>query len=73
MAKTRTGHVFQDDQKRWFARLTYTDADGQRHNLKRRAENKTAARETLKQLLRDLEDYGERSLENAQMTFADLV
>jgi hypothetical protein len=65
--------VFQDDQKRWFARLTYTDPAGQRPNLKRHAANKTAAKEALKQLIRDLEDYGERSIESAQLTFTELA
>lgn len=65
--------MFQDDQKRWFARLTYTDVTGQRRNVKRRATNKMAAKEALKQLIRDLEDHGERSLESAQLTFTELA
>ena len=73
MPKERTGYVFQDEQKRWFARLTYTDEAGARRNVKRRAENKTAAKETLKQLIRELEDHGERAIESTQMTFADLA
>jgi integrase len=73
MPKERTGYVFQDEQKRWFARLTYTDEAGVRRNVKRRAENKTAAKETLKQLIRELEDHGERAIESTQMTFAELA
>jgi len=34
MPKERTGYVFQDEQKRWFARLTYTDEAGARRNVK---------------------------------------
>lgn len=57
----------------WYARVTYTDDNGKRKNVKQRAENKTAAKEAVKQIIRDLDDHGPRTLDAAQMTFARLA
>jgi integrase len=57
----------------WFARFDYTDESGRRRNVKRRAENKTHAKELLKQLVRQFEDRGPRLLETDKMTFGDLA
>lgn len=57
----------------WYARVTYTDESGKRKNVKQRAENKSAAKETVKNIIRDLDDNGERSRDAARMTFAQLA
>jgi integrase len=73
MAKERTGYTYQDSSGRWYARVTFTNEQGIRRDIKRSAENEKAAKKTLKALLRELEDKGERSLENANMIFAELA
>lgn len=55
-----------------FARITYTDETGKRHEEERRANNRTHAKEIIKQLLCELDDHGEQSLDAARMTFSDL-
>ncbi|MFP5262026.1 MAG: tyrosine-type recombinase/integrase [Blastocatellia bacterium] len=56
-----------------FARITFTDERGNRREVERRANNRTHAKEIIKQLLRDLDDEGEQVLNAARMTFADLA
>lgn len=56
-----------------FARVTYTDERGGRREIERRANNRSHAKEIIKQLLRDLDDHGENLLDAAQMTFNDLA
>ncbi|MBI4854295.1 MAG: site-specific integrase [Acidobacteria bacterium] len=72
MPKTRSGYTFQVDG-RWYARFDYTDDSGKRRNVKRRGENRTHAKELLKQLLREFEERGARSVENDRMIFAELA
>lgn len=45
MARDRSGYIFQDKQGSWYARTTVTGADGKRRNVKRRAKDKTEAKE----------------------------
>jgi integrase len=73
MAKERTGYTFQDKQGRWYARVTFTNEQGIRRDIKRSAEDEKAAKKALKAILRELEDNGERSLDAANMTFAELA
>jgi site-specific recombinase XerD len=56
-----------------FARVTYTDERGKRRELERRANNRTQAKELIKQMLRDLDDHGENLLDAERMTFSDLA
>lgn len=72
MPKTRSGYTFQQEG-RWYARFDYTDDSGRRRHVKRRAENRTQAKELLKKLLREYEDRGARSLDSDRMTFAQLA
>jgi len=53
----RSGYVYSDEGG-WWARVTFTDETGKRRNIKRRAENKTAAKEMVKRLIEELEDSG---------------
>lgn len=73
MAKERTGYTFQDSCGRWYARVTFTNEHGKRRDIKRSAEDERAAKKILKGMLRELEDEGERSLDTASMTFAELA
>ena len=73
MAKERTGYTYQDNNGRWYARITFTNEQGIRRDIKRSAKDEKAAGKALKSLVRELEDNGERSLENANMNFAELA
>lgn len=57
----------------YWARVTYIDQTGKRRELKRRADNKTHAKDLARQLLLELEQHGPASLGSAQMTFAQLA
>ncbi|HWS90571.1 MAG TPA: tyrosine-type recombinase/integrase [Pyrinomonadaceae bacterium] len=73
MAKERTGYCFTDKEGRWYARVTLTDRQGRRRNIKRRAKDEKDANKILKALAREIEDKGEKGLDGAQMTFANLA
>ncbi len=74
MAKERKGYVFEDKDGRIWARVTYTDEiTGKRKNIKRRAENKTAARELLKRVIRSLDDGGAKTIEGDKLAFAKVA
>ena len=63
--------VYQE--KRWFARFDYTDESGKRRTVRRRAENKTHAKELLRDLLQKHRDHSEQLLDGERMTFAALA
>jgi integrase len=73
MAKERSGYVYQDKQGNWYARTTVMDSSGKRRNVKRRAKDKTEARQILKTILRQIDDEGEKTLDAATTTFNDLA
>ncbi|HVN78646.1 MAG TPA: hypothetical protein VMW38_06590 [Terriglobia bacterium] len=73
MPKRPSGYVFSDESKRWYARVIYTGDKGLRRNIKRRAENKTHAKEILRELLQDLDNLGYKALDGSRMTFAELA
>jgi len=85
MAKMRTGYVFKDGSRTWWARATFTDESGKRRNVKRstytdetgnkwRARNKTEAKDPmLKQLLREMEESPETILEGNGTTLNDYL
>lgn len=56
-----------------FARVTYIDDTGKRQDKTRKAQNKTEARELIKQMLREIDDHGERILDSSRMLFDDLA
>jgi integrase len=56
-----------------YARLTYTDAGGKRHDLMRKAESITHAREIVKRLRREIEEHGEQTVAGSQVTFRELA
>jgi integrase len=72
MARERKGFIVQKKGKT-YARLTFTDSAGKRHDLMRRADNRTHARELIKGLIRELEENGERSIQGDHLTFAEMA
>ena len=60
-------------EKRWFARFDYTDEAGKRRTVRRRAENKTHAKELLRDLLQKHRDHSDQLLDGERMTFAVLA
>ncbi|MBL8194958.1 MAG: hypothetical protein JNM06_14265, partial [Blastocatellia bacterium] len=57
----------------YWTRVTYIDQTGKRRELKRRADNKTHAKDLARQLLLELEQHGPASLGSAQMNFSQLA
>lgn len=72
MANERSGYVYRAKNGSWYARTTITDTSGKRRNVKRRAKDKREAKEILKQLLRQLDAEGSKSVDLARRTFDDL-
>ena len=79
MARNRVGSAVCKKVKKgqkvvniWYARITYFEG-GKRVEKRRRAENKSDAKEIAKQMLRELDDHGSRPLDAAHMTFGDLA
>lgn len=74
MPRQRTGYVwYWKERKSWYARLTFTDASGKRRNICRSVENRTEGNKLIKQLLRNLEDNGEKALDSEKLTFRQLA
>lgn len=71
--RQRSGYVYQEKDGAWVARTTIKDASGKRRNVKRRACSKSAAKEILKRLLREINDEGSRAIDHARLTFHDLA
>jgi hypothetical protein len=46
---------------------------GKYHNVKKVTRNRAHAKEVLKQLLRELDDHGEKSIAASRMTFHELA
>ena len=56
-----------------YARLRWTDENGKRKEKMKKADNTSHANLLIKQMLRELDDYGPESLDAERMTFADLA
>jgi integrase len=75
MAKERTGFVVKRDGK-FYARISYTDANGKRRELMRKAEDKPAAKKLLKELTKQLDQPDtarQQRIEGDKLTFAQLA
>lgn len=70
--KQSSGYVFENKGK-WVARVTFTDSKGKRRNIKRVAPSKTAANKLLKEIVAQLENEGEKSVDFQKLTFNDLA
>lgn len=73
MARDRSGYVFQDKDRKWYARVTFKDGSGKRRNIKRRAGDKAEAKHLLRDLVRQLNDEGESAIDASTRTFGDLA
>jgi integrase len=73
MARERKGIVFEREPGKWYARVTFTDLSGKRRDLWRKGENKTHAKELVKQLLRDLDDSADTVVEGNNTRFNEYL
>ena len=70
--RERKGSVIVRNGKT-YARVRYTDKDGSRHDLLRRAEDRKDARRIIRELLDSLEKMGDGALEGDRMKFSDVA
>ncbi len=56
-----------------YARVRWTDAEGKAKERLKRAKNKTHAKQLIKEMQREIDDYGTKSLEYDSITFDDLA
>ena len=70
--KQSSGYVFENKGK-WIARVTFTDSKGKRRNIKRVAPSKATANKVLKEIVVQLENEGEKSVDFQKLTFNDLA
>lgn len=73
MGRPRSGSIWKSPDGQLFARITYSDETGKRRDVKRKAISRTHARQLVKEMLREIEDRGETSLDAARLTFAQLA
>ncbi len=81
MARQKTGAAIQKWKirggkrvKQWYACIHYWENDERKQWTKRPKDNtKTAARQLAKQMLAEVEGQGQRAIDAANMTFADLA
>jgi integrase len=73
MARMQTGYTYQDKDGRWYCRYDYKDESGKWRTIRRRAETKGKAKETLDKLLRDFKERGQNGLDGDRMTFNNLA
>ncbi len=72
MSRERKGSVVERDKK-LYARVQFTDENGRKRDLWRKAENRTHAKEIIRRLLREVEDAGAQAVDAARITFAQLA
>src|SRR5262245_37599872 len=73
MPRDREGSIIKrKDRPGLWARITYTDETGRRRVLQRKVANRTEGRETIKRLLREIEDDGARIVDGDRLTFEKL-
>jgi integrase len=71
--KSRTGYVYQDEATgTWYARVCYTQPNGKRTSVKRKADSKTHSRQILKELVSLVESGGHKAVEAEKLTFGNL-
>lgn len=72
MGRQRTGTIiWRDDVP--YARVQWADETGKRRQKEKKADNKSHAHRLIKSMLRELDDFGTRSLDTESMTFDQLV
>jgi integrase len=73
MKRKTTPHTWRDSKGRLYVRFTFTDSEGKRRDVKRRAESATHARELYREMENEHRARGEKPFEAARMTFAELA
>lgn len=80
MPKQRTGYVRERKVAKngkqiieYWARVTYTDLDGKRKSIERKANNKSHGKTLLRDILNDLDQRGTKGVEASKMTFAQFA
>lgn len=56
-----------------YARVTYTDQNGKRRDIKRKAVSRTHARTLAKEMIAELDERGDQALDASRMSFAQLA
>jgi len=72
MGRPRTGSIIKIDGA-LYARVTYHDSAGKRRSKYRKALSRTHAREKIKEIIKELDERGEASIEHSRMSFAQLA
>lgn len=75
MARERTGFIVKRNGK-IYARISYTDSEGKRHELMRRADDRAVAKKLLKRLIAELdqpEAIREKRIEGEKLTFTEFA
>jgi integrase len=72
MARERKGTLTKRDGK-LYARVQFTDETGKRRDIWRKADNRTHARQLIRELLNEIENGGATALDAAHMTFGELA
>jgi hypothetical protein len=71
--KQRTGQIFENKKTGiWIARVCYKNSNGKRTAVQRKAENKSDARNVLKELLETLETGRRKAFDIEKLTINDL-
>src|ERR1041384_5212068 len=73
MAKDSSGYIGQDNNGKWFARITFKTENGKRKNVLRKAKDKAQAKKLLKHLISELEDSGNSFPEISKIGFKELA
>lgn len=70
--KHRNGYVYRDGNS-WVARVDFTDESGKRRVARRYCETKTEANRKRQELVRDIEERGEKAVDGDKLTFKALA
>ena len=72
MPRERKGSILNRDGK-LYARVQFTDENGKRRDITRKAESRTHARQIIRQLLKEIESSTAKQLDAVNMTFSELA
>lgn len=73
MSRERTGKVFEREKGAWYARVTFTDPSGKRKDIWRKGDNKSHAKELLKDLLRKIDSSDGAFIEGDKKTLNEYL
>jgi hypothetical protein len=70
----RTGYVYEHKVSgNWTARVTLVDSRGRKRNIRRVAGSKTAAKALVREIIGNLEEKGEESIQTERLLFSEAV